>query len=398
MLSGSCITAGDVNSRNLITNNTTMVVNPKIIVTVSVVTMIFSHRMVGGCCNGAGDSLMVASRIVKVEIGQDPPSRLDRALVEYLPAGEQISRTRMTSLIRSGAVDCEGIVASSPSQSAATGQVWRIEVPDPVDSGLAAEEINLDIVHEDSDVLVINKAAGMVVHPARGNWQGTLVNALLHHCGNSLLGVGDVRRPGIVHRLDKDTSGLLVIAKTDRACGSLAKQFEERTISRTYLAAVRGVPDIRSSFSGYDRVTMEENRVLRIEGNIDRDQSNRLKMKVTATGGRHAVTRVNTIRSLAGGHASLIECKLETGRTHQIRVHLEKLGHPLIGDPLYGSGAKLLPHAAGEAARCAAANFGRQALHAVTLEFEHPRSGERVGFKSELPTDFRALLDALTVE
>ena len=204
---------------------------------------------------------MDASRIIEVKIGESPPNRLDRALAEFLPAGEALSRTRIASLIRGGAVSCGGEMASDPSQRAIPGETWRVELQPPVDSGLVAEDLEIAIVHEDRDLLIVNKAAGMVVHPAKGNWTGTLVNGLLHHCGKQLLEVGDIRRPGIVHRLDKDTSGLLVVAKTERAADCLSRQFERRTVSRSYLAVVRGCPDSRSSFARYPGCRGSKERV-----------------------------------------------------------------------------------------------------------------------------------------
>ena len=396
MLPGSSRMGGALNSRNLITNSTTIVVNPAMVVTVSAVTMILSHLTVGGALMGSEESSMNAIRIVVVEIGEDPPPRLDRALVEFLPAGEHISRTRVSALIRKGAVSCDGNTVTDPAHRTGIGECWRIAVPRPESAGLVGEAIELSIVHEDADLLVVNKKAGMVVHPARGNWSGTLVNALLHHCGEGILSVGNMERPGIVHRLDKETTGLLVVAKTDWAADSLATQFEERTVSRSYIAIVRGVPGNSSGFAGYSGVSIERNGFVRIEGNIGRSPTHRIKMAVVDDGGRHAVTRVRSLEQLAGGSASLVECRLETGRTHQIRVHMEHIGHPLVCDPLYGTGAKVLPSSAGESARKAAASFGRQALHASTLEFEHPRTGKRQGFESDLPEDMRLLLDAMS--
>ena len=339
---------------------------------------------------------MDSSRIIEVKIGESPPNRLDRALAEFLPAGEVLSRTRIASLIRGGAVSCGGETASDPSQRAVAGETWRVELQPPEDSGLVAEDLEIAVVHEDRDLLIVNKAAGMVVHPAKGNWTGTLVNGLLHHCGKQLLGVGDIRRPGIVHRLDKDTSGLLVVAKTERAADCLSRQFEQRTVSRTYLAVVRGCPDSRSSFAQYPGVTTAKCGYMRIEGDIGRHPTNRLKMAIVASGGRFAATRVRLVQAFAKRTVSLVECRLETGRTHQIRVHLEHVGHPLIGDPLYGAGARALPASTDVQVRRAVATFGRQALHAATLAFEHPRTGARLEFESPVSEDMAALLDVLS--
>ncbi len=344
----------------------------------------------------SGGSCMDLSRIIEVKIGESPPNRLDRALAEFLPAGELLSRTRITSLIRGGAVSCGGETASDPSQKAMPGETWRVVLQPPEDSGLVAEDLEIAIVYEDHDLLVVNKAAGMVVHPAKGNWTGTLVNGLLHHCGKQLLGVGDVRRPGIVHRLDKDTSGLLVVAKSERAADSLSRQFEQRTVSRSYLAVVRGCPDSRSSFAQYPGAAAAKCGFMRIEGDIARHPTNRLKMAVVAGGGRFAATRVRPVQVFANRAVSLVECRLETGRTHQIRVHLEHVGHPLIGDPLYGTGSRALPASIDDQVRHAVAAFGRQALHAATLAFEHPGTKARREFESPLPEDMVALLDVLS--
>ncbi len=336
---------------------------------------------------------MSLPRTVTVEIGEDPPARLDSALARFLPADESISRTRLKGLILGGHVRIGEDRVTDPTRMVKPGESWTITVPEPDSAGLAAEKIDLSILHEDDEVLVLDKPAGMVVHPARGNWQGTLINAVLHHCGDGLLGIGDVRRPGIVHRLDKDTSGVMVVAKTDRAVDSLSRQFGNRTVGRIYLAVIRGVPDNRSRFAGYDRITVERGRQLRIEGDIGRHPGNRLKMAVVKSGGRAAVTRVKIREVLASGAASLVECRLETGRTHQIRVHLDRVGHPVIGDQLYGSGSRTL--AAGQAARDAASGFGRQALHAALLEFDHPAHGQRRRFEAGMPDDMTGLVDAL---
>ncbi len=338
---------------------------------------------------------MSLPRIVTVEIGEDPPSRLDSALARFLPAGESISRTRLKGLILGGQVRISGTPVTDPTRLVSPGEAWEITVPEPQPTGLAAEDIDLSILHEDDEVLVLDKAAGMVVHPARGNWQGTLINAVLYHCGEGMLGIGDARRPGIVHRLDKDTSGVMVVAKTDRAVESLAGQFGNRTVGRAYHAVVRGIPDNRSRLAGYERIAIERGGQLRIEGDIGRHPANRLKMAVVKSGGRHAVTRVKVSQVLAGGTASLVECRLETGRTHQIRVHLDRVGHPVIGDQLYGAGSRALAQAAGQRARDAAAGFRRQALHAALLEFDHPVHGQRCRFEAGMPDDMAGLVEAL---
>jgi 23S rRNA pseudouridine1911/1915/1917 synthase len=302
----------------------------------------------------------------------DARQRLDRVLQRHLP---ELSRTRFKQLILAGAVVCEGAVQRDPAQRVQTGQHFAITLPDPVDPVPAAQAIPLAIRFEDEHLLVLDKPAGLVVHPAPGNPEGTLVNALLAHCGSSLAGIGGVRRPGIVHRLDKDTSGLLVVAKTEPAHRALSRDFAGRRIERTYGAFVWGVPVPAAG---------------EISGNIGRSPSNRKKMAVVAAGrGKPAVTRYRVERRF-GDHAALIECRLLTGRTHQIRVHLAHAGHPLIGDPVYGARAGR-PAARLGPAGAAIAAFPRQALHARLLGFTHPATGEKLTFESPLPADMKEL-------
>jgi 23S rRNA pseudouridine1911/1915/1917 synthase len=242
-----------------------------------------------------------------------------------------------------------------------------------------AQEIPLEILHEDAQLVVIVKPAGLTVHPAPGNPDKTLVNALIAHCGASLSGIGGVARPGIVHRLDKDTSGVMVVAKTDAAHHSLTAQFQGRTIERAYLALVWGVPRPASG---------------RIEGAIGRSTRDRKKMAVVSRGGKAAATRYRTLRTF-GRAASLIECRLETGRTHQIRVHMTHLGHPLVGDPAYGRARHRAAPELPPAARNMLDGFRRQALHAAVLGFDHPESGRRLRFEAPIPADFANLLNSL---
>lgn len=317
--------------------------------------------------------------------------RLDKALA--MLAGE-VSRARLQAVIKQGGVSLNGAILRDGNHKVVAGDELRLVIPAARDAGPVGQDIPLDVVYEDASLIVIDKPAGLVVHPAGGHEDGTLVNALIAHCGDSLSGIGGVRRPGIVHRLDKDTSGLLVVAKTDRAHQGLAKQFADhgRTgpLERAYRALVWGAPRRQSGT---------------IEAALERSHRNREKMAVVAPGrGREAITHFSIeARYPAAGKgqdasepvASLIECRLETGRTHQIRVHMAHLGHPLLGDALYGSGfatkASLLP----EPARAALAALGRQALHAAVLGFAHPVTGESLLFESESPADFADLQEKL---
>jgi 23S rRNA pseudouridine1911/1915/1917 synthase len=301
----------------------------------------------------------------------DAGQRLDRVLQRHLP---ELSRTRFKQLILAGMVVCDGALQRDPAQRVQAGQHFAITLPDPVDPVPAAQPMPLAIRFEDEHLLVV-EPAGLVVHPAPGNPEGTLVNALLAHCGASLAGIGGVRRPGIVHRLDKDTSGLLVVAKTEPAHRALSRDFAARRIERAYGAFVWGVPVPAAG---------------EISGNIGRSPSNRKKMAVVAaTRGKPAVTRYRVERRF-GDHAALIECRLLTGRTHQIRVHLAHGGHPLIGDPVYGTRAGRAVARLGPAGAAIIA-FPRQALHARLLGFTHPATGEKLIFESPLPADMEEL-------
>lgn len=317
--------------------------------------------------------------------------RLDKALA--LLAGE-ISRARLQQVIKEGGVSLNGAVFSDGSRKVVEGDTIALVMPAAKPADPVGQDIPLDIVYEDEHLVVIDKPAGLVVHPAGGHEDGTLVNALIAHCGESLSGIGGVRRPGIVHRLDKDTSGLLVVAKNDRAHQKLAKQFADhgRTgpLQRAYLAIAWGVPRLREGT---------------IDAPIERSTRNREKMTVVKEGrGREAITHIELLERypplLKGLDeteplASLIECRLETGRTHQIRVHMSHIGHPLLGDQLYGSGFATKAVRLPADAQAALATLGRQALHAAILGFEHPASGEEMLFESEPPEDFANLQAAL---
>lgn len=304
----------------------------------------------------------------------DASGRLDKTLAAE---AAELSRSRLQALIAEGRVTSDGRTIDDPSYRVKPGQRFEILIPPAEPAVPEPQAIALDVVYEDRDLLVVDKPAGMVVHPAAGNPDRTLVNALLAHCGAGLSGIGGVVRPGIVHRLDKDTSGLMVVAKSELAQNRLASAFAAREVDRAYLALVWGVP---LPLAG------------EISGNIGRSRSNRQKMAVVASGGKPAITRYKVLKEWQG-LASLVECRLATGRTHQIRVHLAAKGHPLVGDRVYGSGRQAR-RAAGPAG-AALARFPRQALHAYRLGFVHPVTGERLGFESELPADMAELLREL---
>ena len=312
--------------------------------------------------------------------------RLDRVLARL---ANDLSRSRLQALIREGQVTVDGSPALDPGRKVAAGARIALTVPPPVAAEPAGEAIALTIVYEDEDVIVIDKPPGLVVHPAAGHETGTLVNALIAHCGESLSGIGGVKRPGIVHRLDKDTSGLLVVAKNDLAHQRLAEQFADhgRTgpLERVYLALVWGTPERRRGT---------------VEAALARSQHNREKIAIVSDEnerGRYAITHYEVLESLptANPLASLVQCELETGRTHQIRVHMAHLGHPLLGDLVYGSGFKTKANRLSEEQQAALRTLNRQALHAAVLGFEHPRTGEFLRFESPLPADMAALLAAL---
>jgi 23S rRNA pseudouridine1911/1915/1917 synthase len=318
-----------------------------------------------------------------VAAGEDAGARLDRWLADRLPA---LSRTRLKRLILDGRVRLGGRPATDPEYRVRPGDAVEVEVPPPEPAKPEAEAIPLAVIYEDDDLIVIDKPAGLVVHPAAGNKRGTLVNALIAHCGASLSGIGGEKRPGIVHRLDKDTSGLLVVAKNDRAHRALAAQFADHgrsgPLERAYLALVWGAP---SPAHGA------------IDAPIGRDPRSRTRMAVRRAG-RRALTRyaVREIYRRGGkGVARLVECTLATGRTHQIRVHLAHIGHPLLGDPVYGSGFMSKAAALPPPARTGLQALQRQALHAFRLGFAHPASGKVMRFESKLPADLADLRKVL---
>jgi 23S rRNA pseudouridine1911/1915/1917 synthase len=336
--------------------------------------------------------------VLRVEIGTDPPDRLDKALMRDAPEAAGLSRARIARLVAAGSVRVDGRPAAAPALRVHPGQIVEIalDLPPP-ESDALPEDIPLAVVWEDRHLIVIDKPAGMVVHPAPGSGQGTLVNALLHRCGPELSRVGGAGRPGIVHRIDKDTSGLLVAAKTEQAHAALAAQFAAHTVERSYLALVHGVPDAADPrLLGLRGVAAEKGGVIRIATALARHPTDRQRQAVTFDGGRPAVTRLRPRESFgAPPAAALVECRLETGRTHQIRVHMAYAGHPLIGDPVYGGRRRAAARALGAEVAATLDAFPRQALHAATLGFLHPADGRALRFESAPPPDFTELLDLL---
>ena len=298
--------------------------------------------------------------------------RLDRALAAAVPS---LSRERLKVLTKAGSLTREGKAVRDPATKVKGDERFILAIPDPEPAHNEPQEIHLPIVYEDEHLLVVDKPAGLVVHPAAGNFDGTLVNALLHHCAGQLSGIGGVARPGIVHRIDKDTSGLLVVAKTDVAHEGLAKQFAAHSIDRRYLAIVTGVPKTSGGV---------------VDAPLARSAVNRKKIAIVGGGrGKRAVThwrRLDVLRD-----AALVECRLETGRTHQVRVHMASIGHPLVGDPVYGRSGKTHGKLLKEL------GFHRQALHATELGFTHPVTKSRLSFSSPMPADMQQLFNALGV-
>ncbi len=294
-------------------------------------------------------------------------------------------------MITAGDVQVNGVVITDQKAKVAEGDQILVQIAQSAPSHIEAEDIPLDVVFEDDDLIVVNKPAGMVVHPAPGTPHGTLVNALLAHCGDTLSGVGGLKRPGVVHRIDKDTTGLLVVAKNDQAHQGLADQFAEHSAERAYTAVCFGVPSAGDPrLLGIKGVNFEAGNILKITTQLARHKTDRQKQAVIFANGRHAVTRVKVDEVLASGAASVVTCRLETGRTHQIRVHMSHVGHALIGDQTYSKRRKLKREGAD-----VADSFPRQALHARTLGFVHPVSGEKMSFSAEIPQDMSKLIKKL---
>lgn len=308
-------------------------------------------------------------------------TRIDQILVEVM--GDDLSRSRIQQLIKQGHLSNHGEVITQPSLKLSGDLDLILKLPEPDPAVPKAENILLDVLYEDNDLLVLNKPAGLVVHPGAGNWQGTLVNALLHYCQGQLSGIGGVERPGIVHRLDKETSGVMVVAKTDKAHRDLSQQLETRSLSRQYLALVWGEP-VPGKGS--------------IDAAIGRHPSNRQKMAVTTEGGKEAITHYTVLQRYQNLTFSLVQCNLETGRTHQIRVHMAHKKHWLVGDPAYGrqvtsQRAELKRIGMDKSRIEEIIAFPRQALHAQKLSFVHPITSEEVSFEAPLPQDMHLLIE-----
>lgn len=316
-------------------------------------------------------------RLFTVET-EESKIRLDKYLAGIVP---DLTRSRIQSLIESGHVRVDGKEQNTCSFALRGGESVCLNVPPPEEATPKAEDIPLDIVFEDEDLIVINKPAGLVVHPAPGHAGNTLVNALLSHCGNALSGIGGVKRPGIVHRLDKGTSGLMVVAKNDFTHQGLMKQFDKRTISRKYQALVWGTPPA----SG------------RIEGNIGRSSKNRKKMAIVEFGGKYAATNFRVLQYVMRG-ICLVECSLETGRTHQIRVHLSSQGHPILNDPAYGKAPRGVPVRVSACIKSHVSELERPLLHAFELSFIHPRHKNKQLFTSDLSEDIKNVIACLQIE
>lgn len=304
---------------------------------------------------------------ITMDVPETTSGRLDKTIADLYP---ELSRSRLKSLILEGYLLVDGNVVTDASFKIKGGESLELTVPPLEEGEPKPENIPLDIVYEDDDLLVINKQAGLVVHPAPGNWQGTLVNALLYHCGDSLSGIGGVKRPGIVHRLDKETSGLMVVAKTDLAHQGLTAQFADRSLSRRYMALVWGLPKMSAAM---------------LETKMGRSKTNRKKMAVQRDSGKDAITHYQ-VQEVYGLTAALMECVLETGRTHQIRVHMSHIGHPVIGDIIYGKRPRHISQAfENEVLRLFPTD--RHLLHAYHIEFTHPITKENMEFEVDLPDD-----------
>ncbi len=324
------------------------------------------------------NAIMTEANTFFIPPAEQSAQRLDKFLAEKLP---QLSRAGVQRLIESGFVSCEEEIVLEKDYKVKVGDAFVVVIPPAQEADPKPQDIPIDVVYEDDDIVVVNKPAGMTVHPAPGAWDNTLVNALLFHCKDNLSGVGGVKRPGIVHRIDKETSGLLVVAKNDVAHRALSEQFFEHSIERTYYAVVYGSPNPLSG---------------KIETFIARSKFDRKKMAITQNSGKLAITNYKTVKTFKNC-ASLVQCNLQTGRTHQIRVHMSSLGNSLIGDKVYGKAKKHLFAGCSEQVCETVYNFDRQALHAASLGFVHPRSKEQISFVCDMPDDMKNLIKSLEI-
>jgi 23S rRNA pseudouridine1911/1915/1917 synthase len=381
---GGAVTAatGGVERRAMPTTSPTV---PRTISTPMTTTATFNARMPSPIRNRSAlshfhmsaNSEPNPSGPIRIVAGpQHAGERLDRFLADALGS---LSRSRIKTLIDEGCVRGESGPITQPAEAVKAAAVYILDLPAPVAATPQAQAIPFPILYEDADLIVLDKPAGLVVHPAPGNLDGTLVNALLAHCGPGFTGIGAERRPGIVHRLDKDTSGVMVVAKTQLASDKLTAAFAARDLERAYLALVWGLPQPLSG---------------EIEGAIGRDKRDRKRMAVVAHGGKYALTRYQTSRAWQTSVA-LVECRLATGRTHQIRVHFATQGHPIVGDPLYLRRVPAAAKAVIQPLRGQLLDFPRQALHAASLGFKHPRTGEMLTFKTAPPADMQTLLQQM---
>jgi 23S rRNA pseudouridine1911/1915/1917 synthase len=377
-----------------VTSRPTTTTTPINMVAVSTVTNRLKNRKFAG---STGSIMSITS--VRFRISDAPPSRLDKAVARDVPEDASLSRTRLSRLIADGSVKVNGVVVLDPKAKVLEGANVEIHVPEAEESHILPENIPLDVIYEDEELIVVNKPAGMVVHPAPGTPNRTLVNALMHHCGDTLSGVGGMKRPGIVHRIDKETSGILVAAKTDTAHHGLAAQFADHSTERYYKALVYGVPDANDPrLRGVKGASFETSNILRMTTQLARHKTDRQRQAVLFQGGRHAVTRARTVQRFGAPEViALMECWLETGRTHQIRVHMTHAGHGLVGDPVYGGKRKLPKGSISDDGLRELGVFKRQALHAAVLGFKHPVTGEMMRFEADMPADMSRLIAALEI-
>lgn len=331
---------------------------------------------------------------IKITIDSEEEIRLDKAITQNLPEEIELSRSRVSELIKTGRIYLQGKAICSPSYLVKKDQVFEIILPPVVDPEIRPENIPLKIIYEDKELIVIDKPPGMIVHPGAGNPNNTLVNALIHHCGKSIQGVGGKFRPGIVHRLDKGTSGLIVAAKSDKAMNSLSKQFATKMARRFYFALIHGTPIPSNLLNKNPSITFEKNGWVKIETFIERHSASRIKFSVSNNKGKQAITRFRVLNSYESNKISEVECALETGRTHQIRVHLEFIGHPIVGDPLY-TGTNPLNRAASNSVKAKVEKLDHQMLRAIKLQFIHPVLDKEMHFEVPVGKEIEEFLELI---